>query len=148
MIHIDRGADVSGTKVFFDKLNSYDIPYDVIGQSYYPWFQGSLNGLRANLRFMASEYHKDIIVVEAAYNWRPAEYIGKPAPFPESPQGQREFLDELNRAVMETPDGRGKGVFWWEPAVEDRGHLFSRGYFDDQHNALPVVTVFDRFVRY
>lgn len=36
MIHIDRGGDPVKTKWFFDKLNSYGVPYDVIGQSYYP----------------------------------------------------------------------------------------------------------------
>jgi arabinogalactan endo-1,4-beta-galactosidase len=145
MIHIDRGADVKGTKAFLDKLNTYDVPYDVIGQSYYPWWHGSLNDLRSNLEFMAREYQKDIIVVEAAYNWQPGNYVGMPAPFPESPEGQREFLDEVNRVVMETPNGRGKGVFWWEPAVT--GPLTIRGFFDEQHNALPVITVFDRFSR-
>jgi arabinogalactan endo-1,4-beta-galactosidase len=145
MIHIDRGADVKGTKEFLDKLNSYEIPYDVIGQSYYPWWHGSLNGLRKNLEFMATEYQKDIIVVEVAYNWQPGNYVNKPAPFPESPEGQRAFLDEVNRVVMETPNARGKGVFWWEPAVS--GQLAIRGLFDEQHNALPVITVFDRFTR-
>jgi len=145
MIHIDRGADQKHTKEFFDKLNSYDIPYDIIGQSYYPWWHGSLNQLRQNLEFMAREYQKDIIVVEAAYNWKPGNYVNKIAPFPESPEGQRQFLDELNRVVMETPNGRGKGIFWWEPAVQ--GPLTIRGFFDDQHNALPVLTVFDRFTR-
>lgn len=145
MIHIDRGADSKGTKIFLDKLNNYDIPYDVIGQSYYPWWHGSLNDLRSNLEFMAREYHKDIIVVETAYNWQPGNYVEKPAPFPESPEGQRAFLDEVNRVVMQTPNGRGKGVFWWEPAVT--GPLTIRGFFDDHHNALPVITVFDRFTR-
>jgi len=145
MIHIDRGGDLQGTKAFLDKLNSYDVPYDIIGQSYYPWWHGSLNDLRKNLEFMAKEYQKNIIVVETAYNWRPGNYINKPAPFAESPEGQREFLDEVNRVVMETPNGRGKGIFWWEPAVT--GPLTIRGFFDDQHNALPVITVFDRFTR-
>ncbi len=145
MIHIDRGADIKGTKAFLDKLNSYEIPYDVIGQSYYPWWHGSLNDLRRNLEFMAAEYQKDIIVVEAAYNWQPGNYVNKPAPFPESPEGQRAFLDEVNRVVMETPNGRGKGIFWWEPAVT--GQLTIRGFFDEQHNALPVITVFERFTR-
>jgi arabinogalactan endo-1,4-beta-galactosidase len=145
MIHIDRGGDPEGTKRFLDKLNSYDVPYDIIGQSYYPWWHGSLNDLRRNLEFMATNYQKDIIVVEAAYNWEPGNYVNKPAPFPETAEGQREFLDEVNRVVMETPNGRGKGVFWWEPAVQ--GRLNIRGFFDDQYNALPVITVFDRFTQ-
>src|SRR5450759_268439 len=68
MIHIDRGGDKAATKAFFDKLNSYRVNYDVIGQSYYPWWHGSLLDLRENLAFMANEYGKDIIVVETAYN--------------------------------------------------------------------------------
>lgn len=146
MIHIDKGGDKVKTKAFFDKLNTYRVAYDVIGQSYYPWWHGSLFDLHDNLFFMAHEYHKDIIVVEAAYNWTPGEYTKKPAPFPETPEGQREFLDELNRMVLSTPEGLGKGVFWWEPAVT--GNLMRRGMFDQDYNALPVVKVFDRISRY
>jgi arabinogalactan endo-1,4-beta-galactosidase len=145
MIHIDKGGDRKATKSFFDKLNSYGVDYDVIGQSYYPWWQGSLLDLRENLAFMAAEYQKDIIVVEAAYNWRPAEYKGKNAPFPETPEGQKEFLEEVNRAVLAAPNNRGKGVFWWEPAVA--GGRNGRGMFDNEGNALPVINVFDKFTR-
>jgi arabinogalactan endo-1,4-beta-galactosidase len=146
MIHIDRGADKPRTKEFFDKLNSYHVNYDVIGQSYYPWWHGSLNDLRENMNFMAEEYKKDIIVVEAAYNWMPSEYKTHPGPFPETPEGQRQFLEEVNRVVLETPHGLGKGVFWWEPAVT--GPLGSRGFFDLQGNALPVINTFDKFTRH
>ena len=146
MIHIDKGGDLKRTKWFFDKWHSYGINYDVIGQSYYPWWHGSLLDLRENLIFMAKEYKKDIILVEVAYNWRPAEYRQKPAPFPESPEGQRQFLDEVHRIVLATPDNRGKGIFWWEPAVQ--GGLRSRGFFDDDGNTLSVIAVFDQFTRH
>jgi arabinogalactan endo-1,4-beta-galactosidase len=145
MIHIDKGGDKAKTKWFFDKLNSYRVEYDLIGQSYYPWWHGSLLDLRENLDFMAYEYHKDIIVVEAAYNWAPREYTKKPAPFPESPEGQRDFWEEVHRAVLATPLGLGKGVFWWEPAVS--GARGGRGFFDANGNALPVMTVFDKWTR-
>jgi len=141
MIHIERSCDQQATRWFFDKLNSYGVPYDVIGQSYYPWWHGSLDDLRKNLKFMATEYKKDIVLVEVAYNWRPGNYLNKAAPFPESPEGQRSFLDQVNQAVMATPNGRGKGIFWWEPAVQ--GDLAVRSFFDQQGNVLPVITVFD-----
>ena len=146
MVHIDRGGDKLRTKAFFDKWNSYGVEYDVIGQSYYPWWHGSLLDLRENMIFMANEYDKDIILVEVAYNWRPSEYRNKLAPFPETPEGQRQFLDEVNRIVLNTPNNRGKGIFWWEPAVT--GGLRSRGMFGDDGNALPVITVFDKFTRH
>ena len=145
MIHIDQGGNKIRTKEFFDRLNSYHVQFDVIGQSYYPWWHGNLNDLRENMVFMAKEYKKDIVVVEAAYNWTPTEYKNKPAPFPETPQGQAEFLEEVNRVVQEAPDGLGKGVLWWEPAVT--GPLTSRGFFDEDGNALPVITVFDKYTR-
>jgi arabinogalactan endo-1,4-beta-galactosidase len=141
MIHIDKGGNRKATKYFFDKLNSCGVVYDVIGQSYYPWWQGSLSDLRENLAFTAAEYQKDIIVVETAYNWRPAEYREKKGPFPETPEGQKEFLEEVNRIVLAAPNSRGKGLFWWEPAVQSGRN--SRGMFDTEGNALPVITTFD-----
>jgi arabinogalactan endo-1,4-beta-galactosidase len=148
MIHIDQGGSVPKTKYFFDRLNRYKLPYDIIGFSYYPWWHGSLMDLRENLAFAAKEYHKDIIVVETAYNWRPArESSDRVGPFPETPEGQREFLDELTRTVLETPDGRCRGLFWWEPAVGNRGGLVSRSFFDEEGNAQPVLSVFDKYTR-
>jgi arabinogalactan endo-1,4-beta-galactosidase len=37
----------------------------------------------------------------------------------------------------------GRGVFWWEPAVAD-GPIAGRALFDDKHNALPALEVFDK----
>jgi arabinogalactan endo-1,4-beta-galactosidase len=148
MIHIDQGGSVANTKYFFDRLNRYQIPYDVIGFSYYPWWHGTLMDLRENLAFTANTYGKDIIVVETAYNWLPArETSDRVRPFPETSEGQREFLDEVTRLVMATPNGRGKGIFWWEPAVGNRGGLVSRSFFDEAGNSLPVLSVFDKYTR-
>ncbi len=145
MIHIDKGGDKSATGQFFDMLEAGGIRYDVIGQSYYPWWHGTLDDLRENLAFMAQRYERDNIVVEAAWCWRPTEYKDKPGPYPETPDGQKQFLEDVNRAVLETPDGRGVGLFWWEPAVA--GNLRCRGFFDDDGNALPVLSVFDGYRR-
>lgn len=148
MIHIDQGGSIARTKYFFDTLNHYGIRYDVIGFSYYPWWHGTLMDLRENLAFAANTYHKDIIVVETAYNWRPAhETADRVGPFPETPEGQREFLDEVTRVVLAAPDGHGKGIFWWEPAVGNRGGLVSRSFFDENGDSLPVISVFDKYTR-
>jgi len=146
MIHVDLGGQMKKTKWFFDKLNSYEIPYEVIGFSYYPRWQGTLMDLRENLAFTAREYARDIIVVETGYNWRPIpETSDRPQPFPTTPEGQREFLDEVTRIVMEVPEGRGKGVFWWEPAGSR--NIDMRSFFDEEGNSLPVLTVFDKYTR-
>jgi len=120
----------------------------VIGLSYYPWWQGTLMDLRENLAFAAKTYGKDVIVVETAYHWRPArETADRPEPFPETPAGQREFLDEVTRIVLAVPGNRGQGIFWWEPAVGSRGGLLSRSFFDETGNALPALSAFDKYTR-
>jgi arabinogalactan endo-1,4-beta-galactosidase len=146
MIHIDKGGDRATTQWFFDNVLQRGVEFDIIGQSYYPWWHGTILDLRANLAFMAETYRKPIVVVEVAYNFRPAEYVGKPAPFAESPEGQRAFLEAVNREVLATPRGLGRGVMWWEPAVRP-SPIYSRGMFDDRGNALPVINVFDAYTR-
>lgn len=146
MVQIEKSGSVAATKYFFDNLLKRGVEFDVIGQSYYPWWHGSLLELKECLAFMAEAYRKDIILVEVAYNWRPTEYRTSPAPYAESPEGQREFLEEVQRAVLATPYGLGKGIFWWEPAVPS-GRLRNRGMFDDDGNALPVINVFDKYTR-
>lgn len=147
MIHIDKGGKKLFTQYFFDKIKSYGIEYDIIGQSYYPWWHGNLLQLRECLNFTAETYNKDIIVVEAAYNFSPREYIDKLSPFPESPEGQKEFVEEVNKIILAVPDNRGCGLFWWEPAAPGKG-FSTRTYFDKNGNVMPVINVFDKFSRY
>ena len=143
MIHTDTGGNVAKTKWFFDNVRRYKISYDVIGLSYYPRWHGTLMDLRENLAFTASEYGKDVMIVETGYNWRPGnDFKGHAAPFPETPEGQRDFLDEVTRIALQTPGQRCKGIFWWEPATGNHG---ARGFFDGDGNSLPVLNVFDKY---
>ena len=148
MIHIDQGGHKEKTKDFYDNIFKYEIDFDIIGQSYYPWWHGSLLDLRDNMYFMAKTYKKPIVLVEVAYCSQPTEYKNKSAPFPETADGQKEFLNEINRIVLNTPDNLGIGIFWWEPAVGDRKGIATRDMFDEDGNVLPVITVFDKFTRY
>ncbi len=151
MVQIESSGNVTKTKKFCDELFSRGVDCDVLGQSFYPWWHGSLLDLRETLHFMAREYGKEIMVVETAYCWRPTEYTEHPAPFPETPEGQRDFLAAVNEIVLNVPDGLGTGIFWWEPMVPIRpgstGGIGSRGMFDSDGNALPVMTVFDKWSR-
>src|SRR4030067_853450 len=69
MIHIDNGIGNIGCRRFIDSLNANQIPFDVIGLTYYPWWQGTLTSLTQNVNDLAVSYDKDIIVVETAYPW-------------------------------------------------------------------------------
>ncbi|MGA2649059.1 MAG: glycosyl hydrolase 53 family protein [Terracidiphilus sp.] len=146
MIHIERSGEPKEAIAFFDKLLTYDLRWNVIGLSYYPRWHGTIAQLRQTLHDLSFRYVRPIIVVETAYNWTPGDFIGKKADFPESPEGQKRFLQAVDKAVRETPRGLGRGVFWWEPAVAD-GPIAGRALFDDKHNALPAITAFDNDTR-
>ena len=146
LLHVDHGGDVFSCKKFFDKINAYGIPFDVIGVSFYPWSHGTLVDLKDNLAFLANEYHKEVMVVETGYYYVPSEFFkSSPPPFPETPEGQKQWLEAVNEVVMQVPGRLGKGVFWWEPAAT-RG-LVTRGYFDTNGVALPVIEAFHKYTR-
>jgi arabinogalactan endo-1,4-beta-galactosidase len=142
MIHIERSGDYDAAVSFFDNLIARHVPFDVMGLSYYPLWHGDIAAMRANLRNLAMRYRRPIIVVEAAYRWTPGDFAGKKAEFPESPEGQKDFLLAVDAAVRAIPNGLGQGVFWWEPAAE--GDLRGRSFFDLEGNVLPVISVFDK----
>ena len=49
LIHIDRGGDNSGCRWFYDNLLAQNVKFDIIGLSFYPWWHGTLNQVKANL---------------------------------------------------------------------------------------------------
>ena len=137
MVHVDHGGDIPLTRLFYDKMDEMDVDYDVIGLSFYPWSHGTLMDLKDNLRMTALRYNKPIIVVETGYHFQPSSYFRDVTPpFPETPEGQRQWLAAVNDIVLDVPNGLGRGVFWWEPMMG------GRGYFDRQGNGLPILEAF------
>ena len=149
LIHIDRGSHLSVSRWFFDHLTARHVPFDDIGLSYYPFWNGPLPGLRQNLAFLATTYHKDIIIAETDSNWRGGD--PKRAYFPATPAGQKAFLEQLMKTVAAAPEGRGKGVFYWGPEWIANGPWKAPGWltswgdralFDSSGNALPGMDAF------
>ena len=125
MIHIDRGGDNGGSRWFFDHLNSYGVTFDIIGQSFYPWWHGTLTQLSQNLNDLAVRYNKDIIVVETAYPWTLQYHdnvnniVGNSSQllsgYPATVQGQFNYLNDIIDIIKNTTNNKGVGVFYWAP---------------------------------
>jgi len=148
MIHIDSGGDWAVTQWFFDHIISHHVDFDMIGQSYYPYWHGTLEQVKQNLQRTAATYQKDIVIAETAYPWKDSQRWSsrKNMAWPISAQGQRQFMAELIQTVRETPGGHGAGVIYWHPEsvpLRGMGRVWNGGdmsLFDDQGDALPALS--------
>ena len=110
IVHIDRGGDWPATQWYFDNLTQRQVTFDIIGESYYPWWHGSLDALRTCLTNAATRYGKPVMVMETAFPRANSTNIyGIPA----STNGQVQFVVELAKIVKGIPGGRGIGIVWW-----------------------------------
>lgn len=165
MVHHDKGGDWGTTSYYLDqllpKLQSNGTDVDVIGYSYYPkWHydpntgSGDMDDVQTNLNNTASTYGKPVAIVETGFpswgaQWEP-EYE-----FDVSEAGQGLFLQSLVETVQNVPNDQGLGVFWWYPEavalntqvngewVYEGGRY---GLFDDTHDAVPALDVFEQFL--
>ena len=151
MLHYSQGGSAAGTQWFFDHVSAYSVPYDIIGVSYYPWWQGPIGYLQANLSAEAQRYGKDVMVVETSYPWRAGGWESLATnrvamTWPVSAQGQAQFLADVAGAVAAVPSGHGAGVVWWYPEAIQVPGLFvwgggSLALFDTTGNVLPAASV-------
>lgn len=117
MVHIACGGQNKESVAFFDKIISRDVKFDVIGQSYYPEYHGTLQELEYNLNDLVNRYEKPIFVVEY--------------------HGNRK---EVNDIVHNIPNEMGLGTFIWEPTSPRWGGLFDReGKTNDNIKIYPEI---------
>jgi len=126
MLQLDSGGDNDMYRWWFDDIIAEGVEFDVIGLSFYVYWHGELDDLSDNLNDLACRYNKGLIVVETAYPYTLANQdtfdnlISQEGQlvdgYPPTVEGQTAWLRDLMQVVADTPDGLGKGVFYWEPA--------------------------------
>ena len=146
MIHTHSGGKPKAIQWFFERMQEHGVEYDMIGLSYYPWWQGGIENLQQAMKHTAEMFGKEIVVVETAYPWRPSKKA-EGYDWPQTPAGQRQFLQDVIEAVQATPRGLGKGVVWWYPeSIPVEGlNVWSGGanaLFDADGNALEALRAF------
>lgn len=152
VIHIHGGGHADLPKWFFSRLDRYGVKYDVMGLSFYPSFGDTMPELKRNLLALNQLNGKDVLIVETSY---PAHFIDKHGPhmaWPQTPDGQRQFLTDLADVLRTQPIGRAIGFVWWYPeAVPVAGletwRTGGEGLFDEKGNARPALTEFTRLTR-
>lgn len=163
MLHIDRGGDWETSSWFYENIEAQGVLYDVIGLSYYPFWHGTPNQLQENCCRILDRFGKGIYLAEMAYPFRGhsfynASLCGNPdiweeitREYPLSPLGQKRFVEDVTRIMMELPSGGGRGAFYWAPewvplaGIPDEGDAetcWARALFDADGNALPALHSF------
>ncbi len=126
MLHLDFGTNSELYIKWFDNIQKFDVDYDIIGMSYYPHWNGSLNLLLNNMNLVSQRYQKDIIVAETSIGYTTdslgckglvfTKELAKCTDFPATPEGQEQFIRELCTTIKSVNNNRGIGFFYWEPA--------------------------------
>ena len=116
MLHVALGGQAEESVRFFDAMDEYGVEYDIIGQSYYPEWHGTLEELEANTNTLVLKYNKPLIVVE-----------------------YRDHYLDIERIVSSLPNGLGRGTFIWEATSPHWGKLF-----DEHGAATPALDDYNR----
>jgi len=146
---------------WFDNITRQEVPYDVIGISYYPFWHGSLAELQSNLIDLSIRYDKDVVVAEVAYPFTVLEgdKLANIANrrmaidgYPFTPEGQRKMVRDVMAIVRGVPGGRGLGIFYWDATwtiVEGNGwdtkdpnsgnSWENQALFDFNYEVLPAL---------
>jgi arabinogalactan endo-1,4-beta-galactosidase len=114
MLHLACGGQNAESRAFLEHVIAAGVDFDIIGQSYYPRWHGTLADLKANLTDLAQRYRQPVVVVEYTVP----------------------NVKEINDIVHQLPGGKGLGTFIWEPA---NGALFDR-----QGATKPAIEIFPK----
>ena len=153
MLHLDAGGNNAVCRWFLDNLQAQGVTFDVLGLTYYPWWQGSLDGLAANLQDLSRRYPQEIILVETAcpwtFDWQDDTHnlVGLAEQllpgYPATPAGQAAFLRDVLAIVRAAP--QGKGMYYWAPeaiVAPGFGSFWENvALFDSNGHALPALAV-------
>lgn len=144
-LHIESTGNVARSLWFFQHAQEAGLRFDLIGLSYYPEWHGSIGDLRATLNALAAQFRKPVAVVETAYPWKADVHWRdkRNLHWPLTPEGQRQFMQDVTTAVRAVPDNLGRGVIYWHPeSVPVTGLRVwiggSCALFDHSGNLLPA----------
>ncbi|MDQ6844666.1 MAG: glycosyl hydrolase 53 family protein, partial [Bacteroidota bacterium] len=114
MIHIALGGQNNESQFFLDNMINRGVTFDVIGESYYPKWHGTLQNLQSNLTALKKKYNKPVIV---------AEYS--------------QLKPEVNKIAFTLPGNDMKGTFIWEPLST------WESIFDKEGKSNELINVYD-----
>lgn len=122
VIHYTEIDHPGNLYVLVNRLNEKGLDYDIIGLSYYPFWDGSLDNLSDVITKITTDYGKKVVVAETSYAYTDKDGDGTANSFsgsdavegyPLCAEGQAKMIRDICAAAS----GAGAlGVFYWEGA--------------------------------
>lgn len=165
MLHLDNGGNNPMYRHWFDHITKREVPFDLIGVSYYPYWHGTLTDFQNNLNDIALRYKKDIVVVETAYPFTAQDKdnfanVIQDQIVPNydfTPEGQYKMLSSIIDIIRSVPNKHGIGFMWWDatwtavdgngwdPTDSSAGNGWeNQALFDFNNCALPAMKLFNQ----
>jgi len=134
IVHVDEGHNQEKFRNFYDRATELGVQYDIIGLSYYPYWvkkdwTETIDGLRQNLIDLVERYDKDVMVVEVGGEDHMVE-------------NTRDLLKATIEAVRNVPNGRGLGVFYWEPQGARSWSKYGLSAWGEDRKPSPALDAF------
>src|SRR5579875_1842670 len=133
IVHISNGYDNNLFRWMFDGLKSNNANWDIIGMSLYPTASNwqTLNSqCLSNMNDMVSRYNKDVMIVEVGMSWTDSTACNS-------------FLTDIIAKKKSVTNGRGLGVFYWEPESYNNWQGYTLGAFDNSGKPTVALDAFN-----
>ncbi len=131
VLHLEHSGSYDMQKGYWDYLVEQGVDFDVMGESYYPYWHGPFSMFEDCISRLIKEYGKEVWLVELGYQFVPDPYpnydevkdakegdfitgnVNGRIPFEQSKQGQRDYIALLLEICKRIGIGY---VCYWEPA--------------------------------
>lgn len=99
-------------------LEKYEVDYDVMGLSYYPYWDGTMENMQEVVSNIVQKYGKKVVIAETSYPYTSEDGDGAGNSYSDgvdgyevSVQGQADMVRDICAAAN---DAGASGVFYWE----------------------------------
>ena len=125
LVHLTNIKSPKGVYNFLNNVK--DVPFDVVGLSYYPYWHGTQANLLNVMNKIKADYDRPVWIVETAYGVsnEQSEYCQNqyhsstyetPGGYVTGTQGQATMVADVVDTLSKVNGQAGQGIFWWEPA--------------------------------
>lgn len=121
VVHYTRITEPENMEILVSNLEQYEIDYDVLGLSFYPFWDGTMENMQSVVRSIRENYEKKVMIAETSYCYTSKDGDGYGNSlvgtddivegYPATVQGQATMIRDVIAAANEAG---AIGVFYWE----------------------------------